>query len=587
MGSSMGGMMSMANKAAESAAAHSSTAKKAMDLAKSNTSGSEAGGKDAEFEARWHQEFGVDTDLKYGLGEFKLSGIEYVYGTAGSADAEKNFEEAVASGGDTLGGSLEMLIVDEAGDPRLWTMKFESERNRLMLASALLCAKDNYRPKKRSPKKKKGMLETARDKVKDVAGAAVFKAMEAGFEKAFSAFSGNSPWLRVVATGSIDEIKAFVEEKVRLDEIDDPTVLARRHPWAQSSLGCNAIHYACWYRDGHDVLPILHYLTDTIEIDVNIQGTMGTGLHPAVWKMNLVACKYLIFKSHASKHAPRKSILDETMKAGALGTDNWTVSDLLNIIWMSGSSLGVDKRSLPLVTEFLDREVEKLEASRDVFFDVNRATAKEKNGKTHGENLAEASMKQLQDFMQQQFQGMQEAMKEEVGKGLKAGIGDAVKGAVNDAVEHSGLGEAVKEIHHISETVDKIDKKIDNLSDKLDQTKDVLLRGILDANELTVPNCFVILPYKLVDLTDAERSFIDDQKDDFDYSNIAKIIKNQKVPNAKKFSIESIKKITAYCENIAAKEAWYVCVGIMSSERHIPNASLPHWFPLGQVRRSD
>ena len=105
MGSSMGGMMSMANKAAESAAAHSSTAKKAMDLAKSNTSGSEAGGKDAVFEARWHQEFGVDTGLKYGLGEFKLSGIEYVYGTAGSADAEKNFEEAVASGGDTLGGS--------------------------------------------------------------------------------------------------------------------------------------------------------------------------------------------------------------------------------------------------------------------------------------------------------------------------------------------------------------------------------------------------------------------------------------------------------------------------------------------------
>jgi len=42
----------------------------------------------------------------------------------------------------------------------------------------------------------------------------------------------------------------------------------------------------------------------------------------------------MIFISHArGKHAPRKSVLDETMKAGFALLDEWTASDLVNNMW--------------------------------------------------------------------------------------------------------------------------------------------------------------------------------------------------------------------------------------------------------------
>ena len=81
--SAFGGMMhkasSMANKAAETAAAHSSTAKKALDVAKSSTSVLHPGGGESEsdkaYEAYWRQVAGIDTDLSHDLGVFDLSGI--------------------------------------------------------------------------------------------------------------------------------------------------------------------------------------------------------------------------------------------------------------------------------------------------------------------------------------------------------------------------------------------------------------------------------------------------------------------------------------------------------------------------------
>jgi hypothetical protein len=487
--SGMGKMWSMGVKATKLAAktaaagaemaaeaSGSSTAKSMVATAESVVSSAAATAQEAasramesspDYFTRWKTQFNIEPNStnrsgncdyhKHGM--TALDSIEYVSNSKMASD-------------DGFHG-IEVVIFDEKSTFRTWTIKFEDdasangatkEEKKMIFASALLAAKKAYRPMGERNREHGGLLTKFFDKSKEKAKDQMFNIMAAAFQKAFDWAGSKSPWLKCVAQAQdVNEIKAFVREQIKNGTIPHAGYLAKRCKWALNITGHNALHYACWFGKP---LSILRYLTDPVDerdhnqehsgigINVNDKGTFGTGVHQALFKGNLEICQFLVFKSHNSRHAPRISILEETMRAGVMLLEEWTPSDLVNNMWLFNYvGFKITQEDLGVVTSFLDYEIEELECWRDAFA-ANKGT-------------------------------------------------DKFSKAAEDK-----LNQLLRITSDTQRKIDEISDKIDSLSSQLAATKDTLLRGILDANELTVPNCFVIVPDEIEEYSKEEESIL-------------------------------------------------------------------------------
>ena len=226
-----------------------------------------------------------------------LNRIEHVVsGPPVEDDSQRHDREAT---GDVQYHELQLMVRDAKGrcnadgEPVrwIWSMKFCGENGKSMqmrIAAALLEAKDRFKDDKRwgtvdgiplnahsvaggpgiphfgtampwqQPQQSKvgSLIDQAKAAVKNKA----FGMIASLFEKGFDCITA-SPWLRKVAQEPLSEIKRWVAE-----QDFPPEELAKRHEWALSNTGHNALGYACWFKDGTELQETLHYLTTVIKV---------------------------------------------------------------------------------------------------------------------------------------------------------------------------------------------------------------------------------------------------------------------------------------------------------------------------------
>jgi hypothetical protein len=403
---------------------------------------------------RWVQKMEPDT----GYGVFDLKSIRYV--VSRRTDEGDNMFQI----DDAFTEFIEIIFVDKEDVIRIWHMKFQTFKDKIKFVRPLLEAKNSIADEdftfKCLTKPPKPMHQVIFQKVKSTVKAAKNGMGDALFEKCFDSFS-DSPWLKKVSIGTLDEIKQFVVDNIKNGQIRDGKVLAGRHEWSKNMFRHGALCYAAWFRQP---LSVLRYLTDEIGIDVNECGVIGTALHAAVFKGYIEGAKFLVFKSHTCKHAPRKSILDSTMMAGLGGLDRWTPSDLLNNMWvfrLTNITTCTDD-DLNRMTEFLDGEIDALEDWRDAQQTLSGSTEIGLDGKTKFERAFDEANAKLSSLLD-----------------ITTDIREGVKSLTISA---------------------------EKLSRQIEGSKNCLLRGLFAANEVTVPNCFIILPAKIESSLDTDES---------------------------------------------------------------------------------
>jgi len=162
----------------------------------------------------------------------------------------------------------------------------------------------------------------------------------------------------------------------------------------------------------------------------------------------------------------------------------------------------VSQDDLGKITDFLDNEIEALEDWRDATLSMSKSMKVGADGKTAEERAQDEANEKLNRLLQ---------------------ISTETQSTVMD-----------------------ISKKVDQLAEQLDATKQTLLRGILDASELTVPNCFVLLPSKIEAVSKAE----EDLMSTIDFSSNASMDvvqqaekENGKIDGIMKNKLQGLKKL--------------------------------------------
>jgi hypothetical protein len=162
----------------------------------------------------------------------------------------------------------------------------------------------------------------------------------------------------------------------------------------------------------------------------------------------------------------------------------------------------VSQDDLGKITDFLDNEIEALEDWRDAMLSMSKSMKVGPDGKTAEERAQDEANEKLNRLLQ---------------------ISTETQSTVRD-----------------------ISKKIDQLAEQFDATKGTLLRGILDASELTVPNCFVLLPSKIEPFSKAEAAYL--SSIDFSLNASMDVVQqaekdNGKIDGMMKSKIQGVKKL--------------------------------------------